>query len=663
METGKPPSVADAFLSKYGFSAAKKPFSKGLYSKAANISTNFASKEISIREPARAGGTIPRSLSLNLKSTLEAVPASPDSAPQSPETVEVKTVPNPRQDSCDLSSSSPDSPFQTSLLSPPSSPHSPLNSKSGYKISCGSPSSRSCSMKSLISPGNYSPTIIEVRKSPTIMENVFERQYCSVLNDEPVLNEEGKPKNYYSSTATISVDDEFSKHPRSVCIIEVNTEAPVTYVDNSNSEPMIIRETERPMIIRETEVYASPSNQPLQAARIVIDDNSNNNNVNADNNFNRNSINHLSVENRNLLNRNFLKSDSCTNNNNKAVAEHKTLVPIRGSASLGNILDRPKVLELCTPIYNVKRSPLPVLLGDTSWNTKGSDFESGEPLNYNDGVLNSKNSPLISVPSNVEFPSNPKDELPLEANCEETSIGDFSDNVSEFSVMQSDSGVSIQTDCGDSGIQLPHPIPRCYSSSETHLNTRRLLENIAAADYSTRKSCSNDEVAKDFAFLHKSGGGEIQAPPTPREATNNNFGNWNPHGELVRCDSWSTSGLGSEISDWESLQEDSYSTHCDDPMGPFDAVFSDVFPGGGKSDSDTYLQVFPRLLKDTEENLNEMSEVKASALKPRHNSFKDQRWRHPHKQIPLSRPASLPGVMGTYLATGSQVRKVYCMYS
>lgn len=770
-----------------------RSLSLGLYSKSSNISTQFGKgtsltrgedhriclKRGTLSTAGSCGGVantgvgIPRSLSLNLKTTLEAVPGSPGSTPQSPESAATisklnfglmsspsmvesgtRTLDSPYM-SCDSIIHSPNLPMSSS--------HSPTTALSklsfNNNISSGTEgdsrlyslmSSRSSSLKSLISSSNFSqgsksPTIIEVRKSPTITENVFEAQYSALQsgivssnyseyrasNQESLNNNINR--NYYSSTATISVSasDNQNIHKnnnnnsnsssgngmiggndnrsRSVCIIEVNTETPVTYVENCSSEPMIVRETE---------VIATPCTQAdlrqrvnsSPPAHIPVDNNSNVQFAAPDGD----TINSTSTSSANAMD----TVDGSEARREKP--QHKTLVPIRSSASFGNILDRPKVLELCAPIYNAKR---PVFLGnetsafvigDCTWQTRNPE-EQDESVSVCTGVV--KPVPFRPTAGLSVFPAStsssfsvssiaPTTIITTSTNSTQTSptpfrnleksntlgviqdseitsvadCSDFNDTASEFSVMQSDSGISFQTD-SDSNVH--HPIPRCYSSSETHLNTRRLLENSACADYSTRKSCSNDEVAKNWS-LHKPLTNMNSHPlPITRDSansnTNNNFGpmnlsNWNYLGELVRCDSWSTSGLGSELSDWESLQEDANSSNCDDAMGPFDAVFSDVFPGD-RSDSlnspQIYHHVFPQLFREStggNEKGNSASGGNGSSLdkKPRHHSFKEpqQRWRQQqqHKQIPLARPASLPGVMGSYLAQIQVSYAGYCLH-
>ncbi|KAG7173267.1 Dual specificity protein phosphatase 16-like [Homarus americanus] len=169
-------------------------------------------------------------------------------------------------------------------------------------------------------------------------------------------------------------------------------------------------------------------------------------------------------------------------------------------------------------------------------------------------------------------------------------------------VQQSDSGIIVE----EERTQLPpnpQRLPRCYSSSETHLNTRRLLEH-RNPDFTTRKCSSYDEVGRAWPHSlsphhqqHQQGVG--------REGTT-----WLGPWELARSDSVSTSGFGSEISDTDFLHDDTHSTTTqDDALGPYDAVFADVFPGG------------------------------------------EQPQRQPQPTTPKTpRPASLPGVTGAYFS-------------
>ena len=159
-------------------------------------------------------------------------------------------------------------------------------------------------------------------------------------------------------------------------------------------------------------------------------------------------------------------------------------------------------------------------------------------------------------------------------------------------------------------------LPRCYSSSETHLNTRRRLENQSGDASEARKSFSSDQVGKNFP----------PAPPSPVLRSS----------DLARCDSWSTSGLGSEISDWDSLHGDPH----DDAQGPFDAVFSDVFPGGDSVSETSSTEAIRRTKKPSKRTHRNV--YFTSSL----NNTKE-----PVASSPTPRPVSLPGVTGTYIAS------------
>ncbi|XP_018024075.1 serine-rich adhesin for platelets [Hyalella azteca] len=667
---------------------------------------------------------ITRSLSLNLKSTLEAVPGSPGSTPQSPEYPVATNIHLSSSQSTPLPILTPESGERATHLYSPSSLSSSLSSPmSGVATPVIGPSrltfntmganisprsSFSCSDPTGTGQSLRSPTIIKVQKSPTIMENIFDRQYSAMNARNENLNSQknikNSQKNLYSSTATISVagsdatDD--SCRPRSVCIIEVNANPPVTYVENCSTEPMIVRETE---------VMATPSSMAelisfRNATAVECSNNaSNNNNVYANMSCTSEPLNTDTCATNNLNCAATNKSSSSSSSSNlvqrcqgmpslddndsrSSVVRH-TLVPIRASSSFGSIIDRPKVLELCTPMFT--RRPGAgggpgdggMIMGDCTWqNRSSSDLEPSDPSTAPrpepPALPCSNDMPGDSNNNNNNTETFADQEAVVESNAETMSVtGSSEDTASEFGAVQSDSGVSFETDLYPGGTS--RAIPRCYSSSETHLNTRRLLE--AHGDYATRKSCSNDEVPRTWS-LHRPLTTAGSNPLSVRDDTSDDqmhgvANQWHYPGELVRCDSWSTSGLGSELSDWESLQEDVNSTHCDDALGPFDAVFSDVFPGEKtdslSSASQLYMRVFPaRLFEDgavrspsAEERLGDDKAAcpvsgPGGDRRPRHHSFKEQRGVRPQQQIllgpgkliPLARPASLPGVMGSYLA-------------
>lgn len=200
---------------------------------------------------------------------------------------------------------------------------------------------------------------------------------------------------------------------------------------------------------------------------------------------------------------------------------------------------------------------------------------------------------------------------------------------------------------------LPH-LPRSYSSSETYLNTRMRLEKQQAsasgqvAGSNTRKSFSSDEVGRAF----QGSCGPNVPPPTPPSAGLHKDSYTNPL-ELVRCDSWSTSGLGSEISDWDSVQGDIQSV--EDAQGPFDAVFAEVFPG--EVPGTTVFRKHQEVRK--QDDKLEKPEQKISLRK----TFSDNQNTSSVRKCcstlvppdqdsvgasPAPRPVSLPGVSGTY---------------
>ncbi|KAB7498640.1 Dual specificity protein phosphatase 16 [Armadillidium nasatum] len=205
---------------------------------------------------------------------------------------------------------------------------------------------------------------------------------------------------------------------------------------------------------------------------------------------------------------------------------------------------------------------------------------------------------------------------------------------------------------------LPH-LPRSYSSSETYLNTRMRLEKQqasasgAVAGSNTRKSFSSDEVGRAF----QGSCGPNVPPQTPTSAGIHKDSYTNPL-ELVRCDSWSTSGLGSEISDWDSVQGDIQSV--EDAQGPFDAVFAEVFPG--EVPGTTVFRKHQEVRK--QDDKLEKSEQKISLRK----TFSDNQNTSSVRKCcstlvppdqdsvgtsPAPRPVSLPGVSGTYNVTDS----------
>ena len=522
---------------------------------------------------------MPRSLSLNLRSTLEAVPASPGSTPQSPPDLS----PSSALAKLSFSSSLAEDGFpifhgqgrlpSTPVTPPPSSPlffaHRP--SYPNIPASCVRPSSPTTaavrntnspvfSFKKNVSSSSsstssetfnafYSNKEISCRSSDSKNDNNKRNSSEFSSSSETIISSSNAGNNFFSS-ATISLGGEENIPTKrrssdaegrkmSVCVIEVNHEpSPVTYVRSSSTEPMIVRETE---------VFATPC-----------------------------------VE---------TKNEGESSKRQQSPPEEKSkreiIVPIRVTSNEKNNNkneERPNALKLSVPNFNQPIQP--------------------------------KASPVTSIGGE----GNISPSSPLEAATAGTNLAAMPVSPANNPELNSFNTESIV----DSSSQR---LPRCYSSSETHLNTRRLLEHRAATgnDYTTRKSSSTDEVGRGWTHH--------PPPPIHTQPPSQLMGSRDGMcpGELARCDSWSTSGLGSEISDWESLQDDAHSIHNEDAVGPFDAVFSDVFPGADSNDIPLNQQIG---------NYKEFQQ--------RHSSYRENQNNNNAPRTP--RPASLPGVMGTYLA-------------
>ncbi|XP_066982371.1 uncharacterized protein [Macrobrachium rosenbergii] len=553
--------------------------------------------------------SMPKSLSLNLKTTLEAVPASPSSTPHSPDM-------SPSTALARLSFASaldelhddglPATPKCPSPVTPLTClPPSPTTAAAIIRDATNSPIFSFKKYGSSSSPS--SPAFNSFFKSKEISSRTSsdhrrEANISSIkesfTSSDSVNSTSGSTNNYYSS-ATINIGaseagrgvkreevvrgdskvtpttSSVTRQGReregrqvSVCIIDVKREAsPVKYV---RSEPLVVRETQviatpchtKPEVRSVLEVQVEGGRQkeehfaiPEEARKTVecktsVDDS------------------WKQKEKSNALPESTVKCE-IRRPVEEAPRPREVIVPIQVA---GSHEGRPRVLELSVPL-----------------NQQQQKSHIQHPIPATAACSNTLPS------SGVWLPGSPR-----EASIAEP--GGATPNSPSSGVQQSDSGIIIEEGSRELP-PSPQRLPRCYSSSETHLNTRRLLEH-RNPDFTTRKCSSYDEVGRAW-------------PQNITVHTQKNQQNVNKEGstwlcpwELARSDSVSTSGFGSEISDTDLLHDDAQSTTTqDDALGPYDAVFADVFPG----DQTTQRQQQPTTPK-------------------------------------TPRPASLPGVTGTYFS-------------
>ncbi|XP_076041334.1 uncharacterized protein LOC143025488 isoform X4 [Oratosquilla oratoria] len=455
---------------------------------------------------------LPRSLSLGLKSQLEAVPASPGSTPQTPPDASPSAALARLSFASALDDLHDDGlPASPSRCPGGSSPSTPLFAHSSHFLASG---------------GSPTPGLPPSATPPTARER--DSATSPVFSFSKNATSSSSFSSFYS-TSEVSSTARFlrqaSHHrpppsrPRepegrqvSVCVIDVKHDrdpSPVSFVRSKENEPMIIRETA---------VYATPCErgQSNEEVRSTLE-------VQVEGVAAADTGGVVGLDPPAL----------------RAASPGRSDVASVTSSSSGGTAGRPCVLELSVPIH-VQPRPVHV-----------------RPSSPREGA-----TPPREIPG------------PLQG------------------VQQCDSGILVSEAAPEGNVPheaaepppSPHRLPRCYSSSETHLNNRRLLEYRHGPEYAARKCSSSDEVGRGW-----------QQPPhhhgtsliTAREKTDPRRDPLHPTTlrpwELARSDSVSTSGLGSEISDTDFFHDDAHSGLSEETQGPFEAVFSDVFPGEASS--------------------------------------------------------------------------------
>lgn len=555
--------------------------------------------------------SMPHSLSLNLKHTLEAVPSSPAtsssrSTPLTPPDMSpsaalsrlsfATTLDDLRDDGRPKFRGSPLTPSTPNTCLPPGSPSfdnrrdsasSPVFSfarrggatsapifssvymnkdissrtindckSEAKKVSCNESFIPSDSSKSTSESNNfYSSATISVGAAPSA------RVTDSNHREEDIRK---------TTTANTSYTRDRDGRKVSVCVIDVKRE------DVCNE----------PLVVRETQVLATPC-QVKTDMRSTIEVNlpDRQNKQNKEFNITKIPIKRIEEKSLNNCSEDLLRERNCDNNcrlieDNTQHHRREVIVPIQ---VIGTRDARPRVLELIG--QNLPNQPTPATAAFSSIFHGKESYQSESP----------KEGMVPGTPANVPGIPGP-----------------------DTGVQQSDSGIIVDENQTDSVPASPQRLPRCYSSSETHLNTRKLLEH-RGVDFGTRKCSSSDEVGR--GWLQNQLQNSQQGQTTPISNTRENS-TWICPWELARSDSVSTSGLGSEISDTDLLHDDAHSTTTDDPHGPYDAVFSDVFPG-------------------------EPIPINSQQFSQRYHDYRQQQQQQPTTPK-TPRPASLPGVTGAY---------------
>ncbi|CAL4062979.1 unnamed protein product [Meganyctiphanes norvegica] len=552
--------------------------------------------------------SIPHSLSLNLKSTLEAVPSSPAnsscrSTPLTPPDMSPSTalarlsfasaLDDLRDDGRPKFRGSPINPSTPNTCLPPGSP-----SSDNWKDISSSPvfSFASARRGGATSAPIFSSVYMNKDiSSRTINDCKSEAKKVS-CNESFISSDSSKStsesSNFYSS-ATISVGaapsarGAESNHREED--IRKTTTANASYTRDRDGRQVSVcvidvkREDvcNEPLVIRETQVMATPcqvNTDVRSTIQVHLPDRLNN----QDKESNITKIPIRKIEDKKIF-EDPLRERNCDNVsrlNEDITQKHRreVIVPIQVA---GTREGRPKVLELIG--QNLPYQPIPATAACSAVFPGKVSYQSESPK---EGMVpvSSGNVPDIPGPAT--------------------------------GVQQSDSGILMDETPNDSVPASPQRLPRCYSSSETHLNTRKLLEH-RGVDFGTRKCSSSDEVGR--GWLHNQQQNSQQSQTTPISSSRENS-TWICPWELARSDSVSTSGLGSEISDTDLLHDDAHSTTTDDPHGPYDAVFSDVFPG----------EPIPGNYQHSQH----------------YNEYRQQQQQPTTPKTP--RPASLPGVTGAY---------------
>ncbi|XP_071531687.1 uncharacterized protein [Panulirus ornatus] len=328
----------------------------------------------------------------------------------------------------------------------------------------------------------------------------------------------------------------------SVCVIDVKRDAsPVSYV---RSEPLVVRETQviatpcnpKPEVKSVLEVQIEDGQEKEE--HIVIPEEQIRKTLGDKKGCLDNAWRSFDEKSR-TDKESIIKTERCRQQPEKLPQRpREVIVPIQLA---GSREERPRVLDLGVSTGQLKQQhqhPTPATAACTASEPASGVWLPGSPQEA------AVAEPATAIPSSPNHPG----------------------------VQQSDSGIIIEEERKEIPPN-PQCLPRCYSSSETHLNTRRLLEH-RNPDFTTRKCSSYDEVGR--AWPHNlASSHQHHQPGIGREGTT-----WLYPWELARSDSVSTSGFGSEISDTDFLHDDAHSiTTQDDALGPYDAVFADVFPG------------------------------------------------------------------------------------
>ncbi|ROT62398.1 Dual specificity protein phosphatase 8, partial [Penaeus vannamei] len=454
-------------------------------SSTASISSSAAFASTYLERHACSGlqSNMPKSLSLNLRSTLEAVPASPSSSPHSPDM-------SPSSALARLS-------FASALdeLHDDGLPATPKCPSPATPISCLPPSSPATA---IVRDSNSSP-VFSYRK--TSSSSPTSPAFSSFYKSKEVSS---RTSSDYRSEAKIT-DGEARQV--SVCVIDVKREkSPVSFVRRE------------PLVVRETQVIATPCHVKPEVRSVLevqLEDG-------------RQKEEHITVKEgtRKTAEEKTSKENNKKNQEDKKEAREESVLTI----------------ESCRP---PPKEEAPARPREVIVPIQIAGAREGRPRVLE---LSSPREASVAGPPTAATPNSPH------------SPG----------VQQSDSGIIVEEERGEIP-PSPQRLPRCYSSSETHLNTRRLLEH-RNPDFTARKCSSYDEVGR--AWPHS------QHPQPHQQGVGRESTTWLCPWELARSDSVSTSGFGSEISDTDLLHDDAHSTTTqEDALGPYDAVFADVFPG------------------------------------------------------------------------------------
>ncbi|XP_063613395.1 uncharacterized protein LOC134786669 isoform X2 [Penaeus indicus] len=562
-------------------------------SSTASISSSAAFASTYLERHACSGlqNNMPKSLSLNLRSTLEAVPASPSSTPHSPDMSPSSALARLSFASAldelhdDGLPATPKCPSPATPISclPPSSPTTAIirDSNSSPVFSYRKTSSSSSPTSPAFSSFYKSKEVSSRTSSDYRSEAKITSLKESFTSSDSIKSTSGSTSNYYSSATfkvgaaeagrgvggdargreekkvsnTSSSSSSSSSSSRrcsdgearqvSVCVIDVKREkSPVSFV---RREPLVVRETQviatpchvKPEVRSVLEVQLEDGRQKEEHITVKEGTRKTAEEKTSKDNNKKNQEDKKEVREESVL-----TIENCRPQKEEAPARpREVIVPIQIAGAREG---RPRVLELSVPFSSQKQQkaqqsqPQPATTASTACTTKVPG--SGVWLPESPREASVAGPPTAATPNSPHSPG----------------------------VQQSDSGIIVEEERGEIP-PSPQRLPRCYSSSETHLNTRRLLEH-RNPDFTARKCSSYDEVGR--AWPHS------QHPQQHQQGVGRESTTWLCPWELARSDSVSTSGFGSEISDTDLLHDDAHSTTTqEDALGPYDAVFADVFPG------------------------------------------------------------------------------------